>query len=77
MFPSTQSPLTLSKIIGGLSHSLNIVKRCIPIYESAKPMIANAKNAYNKITSSSTKQIKPIKKVVMNNNNFNNPTFFK
>lgn len=76
MFPTPENPLSLSKILGGLSHTLNIAKRAIPIYESAKPMINNAKNAYKKISSTNINNTKKIK-TINYNNRFHNPTFFK
>ena len=47
MFPSpVRSGLTLSKVIGGVSKTLNIAKQIIPLYMQAKPMISNARNAF-------------------------------
>ena len=47
MFPSpVRSGLTLSKVIGGVSKTLNIANQIIPLYMQAKPMISNARNAF-------------------------------
>ena len=35
--------LTLTKVISGLSKTVNIVKEVIPIYENVKPMLGNTK----------------------------------
>lgn len=34
-----QSPLTFTKIIGGLSKTINIANQVIPLYKQAKPLI--------------------------------------
>lgn len=47
MFPSpVRSGLSLSKVIGGVSKTLNVANQIIPLYMQAKPMISNAKNAF-------------------------------
>lgn len=35
--------LTFSKVLSGISKSLNIANQVIPLYQQAKPMIKNAK----------------------------------
>ena len=43
MYGSLQTnSLNITKIIGGLSKSLNIVNQVIPIYKEMKPIITNA-----------------------------------
>lgn len=37
------SGLTLTKVLGGISKTLNIANQVIPLYQQAKPMIHNAK----------------------------------
>ncbi len=37
------SGLSLTKVLGGLSKTLNIANQVIPLYREAKPMIQNAK----------------------------------
>ncbi len=39
--------LSLAKIIGGLSKTLQIANQVIPIYQKAKPMIKNARSIMN------------------------------
>lgn len=36
--------LSLTKIIGGLSKTLQIANQVIPLYQKAKPMISNARS---------------------------------
>ena len=76
--------LTIGKVIGGISKSLNIVNQVIPIYLQAKPMIAKAKDAFKilKIANSpSNNNTQPIDSRSLSNNNAtisntNTPTFF-
>lgn len=69
MYPNIKSSLSLSKVLGGVSKSLNVIKNIIPIYEDAKPI-------YEKVTG----KVKPLlskesqKKTISLTNN---PTFFK
>lgn len=48
MFPGqvVKTGLTLPKVIGGISKTLNVANQIIPLYMQAKPMIKNAKNAF-------------------------------
>lgn len=39
--------LSLTKIIGGLSKTLQIANQVIPLYQKAKPMISNAKSLFS------------------------------
>ena len=39
--------LSLTKIIGGLSRTLQIANQIIPLYQKAKPAIQNARNMLN------------------------------
>ena len=39
--------LSLSKIIGGLSKTLQIANQVIPLYQKAKPIIKNARSAFS------------------------------
>lgn len=43
------NPFSIGKIVGGLSKTLNVANQLIPLYKEAKPMIKNAKNAFNLI----------------------------
>ncbi len=36
--------LSLAKVIGGISKTLQIANQVIPLYQKAKPMISNARN---------------------------------
>ena len=74
--------LNISKVISGLSKTLNIANQAIPIYKQAKPMFKNAKNIINSLNSLSknyninrnttnNKVIKKESKLVLNK-----PTFF-
>ncbi len=48
MFPGTvKTGLTLPKVIGGISKTLNVANQIIPLYMQAKPMIQNAKSAFS------------------------------
>lgn len=42
--PGLTKALTFPKIIGGISKTLQIANQIIPLYQRAKPMIANAKS---------------------------------
>ncbi len=39
--------LSLTKIIGGLSKTLQIANQVIPLYQKAKPMISNARSLFS------------------------------
>ena len=41
------SGLTLTKVLSGLSKTLNVANQVIPIYKEAKPIINNAKTIFN------------------------------
>ena len=91
MFPNPSSGLSLIKIIGGISKSLSIANEIIPLYQQAKPMIQNARNAFSSLKQVNKQQesvslqtnaslqnnLKQNKKVITSRNNFNNPTFFR
>lgn len=48
MFPSNmiKTGLTLPKVLGGISKTLNVANQVIPLYMQAKPMIQNARKAF-------------------------------
>ena len=92
MFGKDVKLFSWSKILGGMSKTLGIFNQIIPIYKEAKPMIQNARNAFNivkeysnkevnKIINNKEKNIKPIKEkinIIKNvNQKSNNPTFFQ
>ena len=74
----------LTKILSGISKTLNIANRVIPIYQDTKPLLKNAKNIYdlfkdhtnNLITTKDTniisKEKEPINKVQNNGPQFFN-----
>ena len=78
--------LTLTKVISGLSKTVNIVKEVIPIYENVKPMLGKTKKIFkyvqngNNIVLKNSNNIlnRQIKKTTSTASNLiNNPTFFK
>ena len=86
------SLFSITKIIGGLSRTLNTVNELIPLYKNTKPAIDNAKNVFGKlkeyantnsekIINKAHENMEPIKKKVstINTNleNINAPIFFK
>lgn len=90
MFPNYAVPktFTLSKILGGLSKTLNVANQVIPLYQQAKPLIGNARsilgvlkefNTSDEIKKEEIKENKNIEKeetFTISSNDFNNPTFF-
>ncbi len=80
--------LTLTKIIGGISKTLQIANQVIPLYQKAKPMIQNARSVMGvlkefKTTSPkaiTTKENKVINKKYSSNGTkkeeIASPTFF-
>jgi len=87
------STFSFGKILGGISKTLGVVNQVIPIYKEAKPMIQNAKTAFNilkefgtstttRIKTNTEKNMKPIKEKIntiksVNLSNSNAPTFFQ
>ena len=72
--------LSLVKIIGGLSKTLNVANKLIPLYQEIKPYIGKANklinnNIGNLPISKSNNNIKEI--IEEKINNFNQPTFFQ
>lgn len=91
MFPGPSNGLNLTKIIGGISRSLNIANQIIPLYEQTKPMIQNARKAFSflkdinlpKSTNPNNENPSQIlsstnkKTITQSNSSINNPRFFK
>lgn len=83
MFPKSPSLFTLPKIINGLSKTLSIANKIIPIYEQAKPLLRGTKSIVKKVQNFKSVSTKPLvkktdtKKVIKNDNFFNNPSFFQ
>lgn len=63
--------LSLTKIISGLSKTLNIANQMIPLYKQVKPILQKTNEL---ITKQPTKQSTENTKV---NNQTNSPTFFQ
>ncbi len=81
--------LSLTKIIGGISKTLQIANQMIPLYQKAKPMIQNArgimnlmkdfgKNAKKVLNEQEEKQIpqSKTKPIEMKKEENTSPTFF-
>lgn len=93
MFGSELKPFSWTKIIKGMSRTLGVINEVIPIYKEAKPMITNARNAFNmvkefsnnsvnKIITNKEKNVAPLKEKIntiqnVNFTNVNKPTFFQ
>lgn len=81
--------LTLPKVIGGISKTLQIANQIIPLYQKAKPMISNARSILSVMkgiskTTPKTIEAKDVKIVNSNKSTQNTtkkaetttPTFF-
>lgn len=81
--------LSLTKIIGGISKTLQIANQVIPLYQKAKPMISNARSLFsivkeigsssNKTTSNTsipTNKTISTKKEIQKKETTTSPTFF-
>ena len=91
MYPSSFNSLSLGKIIGGLSKTLNIVNQALPLYKQIKPIINNASGIlsifkeFNKpdVTSSvitlkeKSTQTSTVDAKIIETSNLNTPTFFQ
>jgi len=76
-----KSGLTMTKVIGGLTKTLNIANQAIPLYKEAKPMINNARNIYSVLKSFANNKNNSFNNNVNNKKityekKSNNPTFF-
>lgn len=88
MFGPRINPFSFTKILGGLSKTLNVVNQAIPLYNQITPMISNARKAINLVkefsNTSVNKAITNINDNVRPNipknltiENKNRPTFFQ
>lgn len=89
MFPGGPNPLSFTRILSGISKSLNIANQIIPIYQQVSPMIKNARSAFGMLKeinapAASKKVINHEKtpntnttKKITNSSNFNSPSFFQ
>ena len=66
--------LTFTKVLGGISKTLNIANQVIPLYREAKPMINNAKTILSALKDFNKNNITNTKN---NNNNINNTNIKK
>ncbi len=91
MFPNVPGGFNLSRLLGGISKSLNVANQVIPIYQQLSPMVQNARRAFGALKEMSNgKANNPInnmpKKMASSNNmnqkrtiinSSNNPSFFQ
>ena len=81
--PRLGSPFSFTKIIGGISKTLNVINQVIPIYKEAKPLVSSARNAMNllkefgnttteRVMNNTAKNIGPIKEKMQSITNINN-----
>ena len=70
---------SLTKIIGGLSKTLNVVNQLIPLYNQVKPYLGKANKLVNNINNFSLSQTNTPKTTQVENNQITNnlPTFFQ
>ena len=79
MFPYqiVRTPFSFSKILGGLSKTLSLANQMFPLYEQARPLIANARNAFSVLKPLVQNfQSLPTKKESVQINNVSAPKFF-
>lgn len=71
--------LSLTKIIGGLSKTLQIANQVIPLYQKAKPMISNARSIMSALKGikSSPKIIEAENTPIIKSNSSQNQTIKK
>ncbi len=81
--PRLGGGLSLTRVIGGISKTLNVVNQVIPLYKEAKPLVNNARNAINllkdisktttkRVIENTNKNIGPIKEKMQNITNISN-----
>lgn len=89
--PRIFSGLSFTRVLGGISKTLNVVNQVIPIYKQAKPMISNARNALSLIkefgnstttrvmekTNNNLKDVKEKIQTISKSSNQKGPTFFQ
>lgn len=70
--------LSLIKIINGLSKTINIANKMLPLYNQIKPIIINSSKALNNINiNTNTKTNKVTNDTLKKEVNNNLPTFFQ
>ena len=89
MFPNIPGGFNLSRLLGGISKSLNVANQVIPIYQQLSPMVQNARKAFGSLKemANSKTTINSSKPTANNNinmnqkraiiNSSNNPSFFQ
>lgn len=88
MYPSGFNGLSLGKIVGGLSKTLNIVNQALPLYKQIRPIISNAGSILNifrefnkpDVLVTAKKNDTPkstVEAKIMKSNPLNMPTFFQ
>ncbi|MBE6161393.1 MAG: hypothetical protein E7158_04155 [Firmicutes bacterium] len=82
-YPSLNKGFNLIKILNGLSKTLTVANKVIPMYQKAKPIVSNTKNLFdilkniNIIDSNDTKKnIIQKKEEPKFTSSSNNPIFF-
>ena len=88
MFGNQMVPRAFSftKILGGISKTLNVANQLIPLYNQAKPIISHARNILGVLKEFNSKDSVSNKNIIESNDyqikkednssNSNNPTFF-
>lgn len=87
--PFSQSGFNITKLLGGISKTLNIANKAIPIYQQIKPLVNNVPTILKVAKNISLPDIKKSnnnnsntnsnyidKSINLNNSNSNNPVFF-
>ncbi len=64
--PSLIKGLSLTKIIGGISKTLQVANQIIPLYYKTKPLIKNARNVFSILKTTSSKKEENQKKIETN-----------
>ena len=73
--PRLFNGLSFTRVLGGLSRTLGVVNQIIPLYKEAKPLMNNARNAFNiikefsnsttnKVLTNTEKNLQPLKEKI-------------
>lgn len=89
MFGNQMVPraFNFTKILGGISKTLNVANQLIPLYNQAKPIISNARNILGVLKEFNSKDFEESKNNIIESKDYkikkeelssneNNPTFF-
>lgn len=86
--PIPTKAFSFTKVLSGISKTLNVANQLIPLYNQAKPLISNARNILgvlkevnnstdsNKKTIINTTDYEIKNEEPQDSSNLNNPTFF-